>query len=326
MSDAGKAARAARTAPDRQLDDGKDKEKDGEQLDLLDKDDGDDTAPTPEQILAEQKSQIEEMRRQSEDNRRQLEESRRQLAEERKQREDMQTGAFSAQERAITSQIDSQTQLITQAKASMRQAREAGDYEAEEKALDALTDAKAKLMALEGQKGLLEHQKRQSTQQPPQTQQTQTAPQTQQLSQPTQDWIARNPRFNSDPVFRTDAIQAAQAADSLHPRDSAAYFKFVDDVLAVKHPENGGVRKTETRRYASSTAASPSRETNVSLQRGGSVNPSAVAAKMGVTVQDLQDFAKINKMKFDDYVADQARILEEDARGQNSGLYRGNLN
>lgn len=324
MSDQG-AHRSSRAAPSREMTGDLRKEGD-DQLDLLDEQGGEDQELTPEQQADEHKRQITELQRKAD-----AETARATAAEQKLQTatvkvDEAQRGAFSAQEKAIDGQIDANRRIVDQAKTAMRAAREAGDFEAEEAALDQLTDAKAALQTYNNQKQYIEQLK---TQQPKPEQQ----PSPDQYRGPhgysraSEDWITQHPQFDSDPEFKTSVIQAAQAALATPgiTADSYGFFKFLDDVVAKRYgqnrqqdnPRRGGPR-------GSSVAVGQSRDGNSGRQQqNGGANPAQIAQKLGVTVDDLTQFAKIARMPLEKYVAEQALILEEESRGQNTGLYRG---
>jgi hypothetical protein len=320
MSDQG-VQRKARITPERELE----IEDNADQLDLLD---NVEETLSPEDQADEHKRLIEDLRKQNEEATKRVSQAEEAMRAERVQREEAQKGAFFAQERAVENQIESTKRMIEQAKMSLRAAREAGDFDAEEAALDALTDAKANMVTLSQQRQYVEALKKNGPPQPAQQQQQQVYRGPHGFSKASEDWISQHPQFDTDPEFKTTVLQAAQAALTQHAPDSYQFFKFLDDVVVKRYGNNNMNNKSQnqnnTRRgpLASSVAASPSREA-ARRESSNGVNANAVANKLGVSLTDLEQFAKIARMKFDDYVAEQALIIEEERRGIDTGLYRG---
>lgn len=322
--------RRVRAMPDRQLEDGV---RQSDQLDLLDN--TEEEVQTPEQLAEEHKRQIDELTRQAQADRAAKLESDRRAAEMADKAKAAQTDAFSAQEKAIASQLETQERLVQQAKASMRAARDAGDFDAEEKAMDSLTDAKVAISTLNNQKAYLETVKKQAP--PPQSQQSQQSQPQQEVyrgrhgfSKASEEWIDKHPEFDSDPFYKTMVISAAQAAvQDGCVADSPQFFRFIETTVSKAFPAQPPQQQQQQQRPrppASSVGAPQSRtgaNAGASQQQTQQVNAAAVAKALNVTVDDLQQFAKINKMPLDKYLAEQVAILEEERRGQNTGLYRG---
>lgn len=323
MSEAG-VTRKERTTPERQLTQAT-KETD-KQLDLLE---DADEAPTPEEQAEEHKRQIEALTKQNEENSRRASEAERQAQAERTQRVEAQTGALSAQEKAVQGQIDTNTRMIEQARSSLKAARDNGDSDAEFAAIEALSDAKANLVNLNGQKQYLEAVKKQGpAEQVRQTQVQDTFRGKHGYSKASEDWIDQHPEFDSSPRFKSLVIGAAQAALTQHPADSYGFFKYLDDVVAEDKALMTKVNPQQTQQTqqrgprASSIAAGPSRESQ-RQSNGNGPSAATIAQKLGVTVGDLQDYAKIARMPLDKYLAEQALIIQEQSEGKDTGLYRG---
>lgn len=313
MSDAG-TTRKAQPKPDRQL-----SEPDPKQLDLLD-----DDTPTPEEEAAEQKRQFDALKSQAEANAVRAAEAERQRDSERQQRVEAQTGALSAQEKAVQGQIDTNTRMIEQARSSLKAARDNGDADAEFAAIEALSDAKANLVNLNGQKQYLEAVKKQGSQeQVRQTQQQDQYRGKHGYSKASEEWIDQHPEFDSDPEFKIAVLRGAQDALLAYSADSYQFFKHLDKIADERKAPKGNQQQRQAGPRASSIAAGPSRETQRQSNNGGSVSPQTVAQKLGVSVQDLYDFAKVARMKPEDYIAEQAKIIQEESQGMDTGLYRG---
>lgn len=324
MSEAG-TQRRARVAPERQL---TDPQATDEQLDLLPEDDQ--QTLTPEQQADEHRRQVEELKRQQESERIARLEAERRAQSMQTQIEAVQKNAETAQQQALDSQIDSQNRLVEQAKMALRSARESGDFDAEERALDSLTDAKAQLTILKQQKATPAPQPVQQPQYQQSSQQMDAYRGPHGYSKASEDWLTNHPRFDTEPYYKTMVLQAAQAAiQSGHTADSPQFFKFMDDVMEKAFPpaQTQQNQQQPSRRLASSMAAPPSRTAAGGARNGAdsgdvSVQAQTVAKALGVTINDLEQFAKISKMPLDKYVAEQMTIIDEERRGINTGLYR----
>lgn len=329
----GGAERQSRATPDRKLEDD-----DKDPRDLFSASEGDDDAPSPDEIIKENQRLIQAANDRADSERDARVAAEKKAEESGTRARTAETSAFEAAEKAVDGQLEAQKNIVTQAQARYRAARENGDFDAEVEALDALTDAKNAVSSLNGQKTYLTQQKTVYDQRVKQAEEARkNAPATRTpglYSEKTQEWIGKHPEFNTDPFYKSIAIGAAQAAvQDGCVADSPQFFRFIEQTLEramgnnrqQSNPDHGGQQQQQRRTgpNASSMAAPPSRENTSTRQRGGAPSPEAVARQLNCTVQDLRDFARFAKMKFEDYVSDQASIILEQSRGQDTGLFRG---
>lgn len=293
--------------------------------------DGDDAAQTPEEVAAEHKRLVEEANSRAETERQARLRAEEQARDATAKIQSSQVDAFTAQERAIASQVEAQTRLLEQAQANYRSARETGDIDTELKAVRALSGAENALSRLEDQKAFLAKAKAEFEARPTQpVQQDMASRQPQTYSQASQGWIDKHPEFNSNPYYKSVVLGAAQAAiQDGNMADTPAFFRFLDEAVARAFPPEPLANQTPGRQPparrqppASSMAAPPSRSAP-SSSRNGDIDPAVIARQLGVTVQDLRDYSKVARMPFEKYVAEQAQIILEQSRGENAGLYRG---
>lgn len=145
--------------------------------------------------------------------------------------------SIQAQENALENAYSSAEQEAAAWKAKYKEALELGDNEAVAEAqfqlsrsinrLDKIEDAKTNFAAWkEQQKQQAEHAAKVAQQAP-------------QISAPSQAWIARHPRVNTDRYYRNVALAASEEAIERGIRpDTQAYFEHIESVLAERFPEN----------------------------------------------------------------------------------------
>lgn len=168
-----------------------------------------------------------------------------------KQARDAGTGQLINNYRALEATITAEQQRVENARSARRAAREAGDFDAEQKAEDILHDASFNLRVASGNKTAFEQRYgKPGDGVPRQQQQTETR----QGNGPTteaQRWIDTHPRFNSDPEYKADALASHQLAmDNGRAEGSQAYIDFIDQRMARLYGANHGRGDNTTARGA----------------------------------------------------------------------------
>ena len=218
-----------------------------------------DKGPTPEEQVALMKKERDEAIARADQ-----EAAGRREAEERAESAATSAGTavqsqIATHEAAIESKISAAKTSLESIKQQLKQAKAAGDGDAEVDLQDALTNARYELNTAEWEKKNFNTWKEgQKTRQP--------AAETEKKSPYTakeQAWIAAHPEFDKNPKFSRMAKGAASAALEFHKQDSPGYFKYIEDMLeeygllnAQEEPLSGaGDTKT-----TASTAAAPNRD------------------------------------------------------------------
>lgn len=271
--------------------------------------------------LAQRDEELASARRTADQERRAAAEARDQAARIARDRRGDQRAAVEGSLRAAEAQLES-------ARAQYRQARETGDTDAELEAQSSL--AEATYAKKQAEAYLAQNPAGQDQGYVP-TPNNGTGGRT--LSSAAQAWVDRNPRFNSDPQFRTHAMAAHQSAiDDGITTDSPAYFRFIDDSLKRAFPDHGGERGRGDDMSERFNGAPPN--------RGGSGGGSGNTVKtpfgpvqvhrrangtMGVRIpqdrmEDWNEAARICGMSLKDYVAEQIQIKQELDTGGNAGM------
>lgn len=162
---------------------------------------------------------------------------------------------FQSDESAIANALAAASAEADNAEGRYATAMEAQDYKAAAKAQRELSIATADLRQAEQGQRQLANYKEQMVQQV----QAQAAnvraesrqPQQNNLTPRTQEWVERNPRFNTDQTFYSAALAAHQmAVAKKHVPDSDSYFEFVDDFIASQLGDGETPRRQNTRRSA----------------------------------------------------------------------------
>lgn len=273
------------------------------------------------------------------ESRRQLQDRDRQIADERRQRATAERAAQAAQAQATTARAsDRQAVLqsaitgaegeITGAEAAYRAAREAGDVDAELAAQRTLSAASARLQQAQGE---LAWTKQQATNQPQQP--GQPGP-----SEAAQAWLDAHPLYYQDDEYQAMAHVADKRATAAgHKSGSQQYVDYIEKFMADKYGEGHGqiggdpvsTRQTPTRdrggELAPTRRATPGgnnggyktasipeygniqyREESDGTRRIRFTNPAQKA--------ELEDFANVCKMPFNEYVNDLILASEEGHR------------
>lgn len=233
------------------------------------------------------------------------------------------TTVASAQETTLEAQINGYDSKVNEARAARRAARDAGDQDAEEAADVAIQDALADKKLAVRERDWVKQKREAEANEPPRDRQRI------QLTAPAQKWVDDHPRFTTDQEYHAEAI-AADMAWRARGRavDTPEYFAFVESRLAREFPDaatpnNPRPAVTQTRRPASSTAASPARGGDGGASRTTQLTEGDIARALGVEVADLKQAAAWNDMKYDAYLKDQAEIIAAKRDGRPTGLFGG---
>jgi hypothetical protein len=170
-------------------------------------------------------------------------ETRRQQAERERDEARSTAGRAVVDERvaSVDSQLESAKAAKDSAKARLRAAREASNYEEEEAALEALTEAQASIQNLSRDKAYLaSEQKRPERQQP---QRTDDVPDSE------KQWVQSHPLFQTDHAYKAKVIGAVNEALALGmARGSPAYINHVNAEMAKLYGPGHGVAETHGRK------------------------------------------------------------------------------
>lgn len=219
--------------------------------------------PTPEEVAADLRKQLEEA------NANAAAERTRAQAAEAKAAKAASAGATALQgqitqaETAIVNKIAAAKTSLDSIKQQLKQAKSAGDTDAEVELQDAFTNARYELNAAEWeQKNFVNWKANQEA-----ARKT-TAPTTGESGSPytaaEQAWIASHPEFNTSKKFaRLAKIAAQEAKDEGHMQDSKAYFTYIEAALkeegflgdGAKDPTSGAAENSSS----ASTATPPNR-------------------------------------------------------------------
>lgn len=189
---------------------------------------------------------------------------------------------------AVASAIEAENARLERARASYRTAREAGDLDAEQKAIEESGAARARLERLNEQKTAIERA-------PQQQPQRQAAPEP---GPAAKQWLADHPKHATDPVYRAalQVVHDAAVAGGLTV-ESPQYFDFAERELSTRFGPNHGKdapvgdqgnrgNGSSTRRPAASgTAPGPSR--GGSSPQRGTADVNSIAAKLGVPPDEI---------------------------------------
>lgn len=272
-------------------------------------------APSPEDVIADLRKQLEARDEQQ----RRLERQLSTAAQERQAAESHAQDAYGA---SLQAAIDAEKTRLAQAQALIKQAMEAQDYDALLKAQDAFTDAKVQLHQHESEKRRHETQPKQ---QPRQQAQPRTLSELRGTVSPaSQAWIDDLPAEQRD---NPDYLDAAIAAHNRAQRegvmpDTPAYFRYLTEGVAKLSPppqaSMAPAPKPRAQIPASSMAAPSSRVGGASA-RGGS-DLQSIAARLQSTVPELEQAALICNMPVDRYAKMQLEILDDERAGRRTGL------
>lgn len=247
-------------------------------------------------------------------------------------RSSAETHAVSAYEAQLRTAEDAAKAAYTRAMANLKAANEAQDFEALGRAQDEFTDAKLDLREIAIAKRQLDNAKaqpRQQEQRQPTQQQPPGGP-----SAEAKRWLDAHPRFFEDKAFNATAIAGHNMALAKgHEEGSREYVSAVDDFLRQHYPEEkafypGSAQQQQPKQPsakgppASSTAAPSTREGSAP-PRSGTMTAAQVGRELGLTMDDLQMGARVSKIPFNEYIADQARVILARKAGHDVGFSTG---
>ena len=236
-----------------------------------------------------------------------------------------------AQKQALLTEISAVDRQILAARQRRRAAREAGDLDAEDTAIDEATQAVARKQLLERDKVAWDDweaqqaaeaeaaKSRRAAEPAPETRQQPTGAR---LTPKDEEWVGAHPEFKEDRRcerwIRAAADQAisdgvTRGSTAFYRELSAAYDEYQDLNRrrgAEPEPEPEQRRETPTRRSqpsAASMGTPPSRGNGgQNGSRGAQVSAAAVAKRLGVTEDEMRSFARGDYNK---YVQTQAQEL-----------------
>lgn len=162
-----------------------------------------------------------------------------------------------AQEMQISSMIDASTIRLSALRTQIKEAKETGNVDREVELIEEMADAKLQLNAANWNKTQLENWKtqREAARKAPQQEQSGGK-----FSPKEQDWIERNPRFNSDPDYRLVVIGAAnQALERGFKQDSDEFFNHINSAVGRLQPAVRADAREDRDTDPTSIAAPPSR-------------------------------------------------------------------
>lgn len=219
-----------------------------------------DAVPTPEETAADLKKQLAEANARAE-----RESAARKEAENRASVASTTAGTavqsqIATQEVAIEGKIGAAKTNLDAIKQQLKQAKSAGDGDAEVELSDALTNARYELNSAEWEKKNFAAWKEQQTKVQP------TNENKSPYTAKEQAWIDSHPEFGTNKKFaRLAKIAAAEALDEGHPQDTLGYFKYIESTLqeggllgTADEPLSGAGHNTAS----ASTAAAPNRTGN----------------------------------------------------------------
>lgn len=233
---------------------------------IVDEDEVENKGPTPEEQVELMKKERDEANARAD-----REAASRREAEERAESAATSAGTavqsqIATHEAAIESKIGAAKTNLESIKQQLKQAKTAGDSDAEVELQDALTNARYELNSAEWEKKNFATWK--------EGQKTKPAADTEKKSPYTtkeQAWIDAHPDFNKNPKFARMAKGAASAALEYHKQDSPGYFKYIEDMLeeyglmGAKDEKDDALSGAGDNLASSSTAAAPNRDGNGSV-------------------------------------------------------------
>lgn len=217
--------------------------------------------PTPEEVAADLRKQLDAATAEAARERAARETAEANVGAANNKQQTAARNEIVLRETALASRISAAQTKLDSTKQQLKQAKAAGDGDAEVELQDLLNSARYELNAAEWESNNFKTWKTSH-----ETQQQQAAQQQQGASAYTkaeQAWIDRHPEFNSSKKFaRLAKIAAQEAREDGLAQDSKAYFDYIEDAL-----KEGGLIATESDPTsgaaegagAASTAAAPSR-------------------------------------------------------------------
>lgn len=244
-------------------------------------------------------------------------------------------------ETSISNGITGAKTAVEAAQQAWRSAREAGDMDAEQKANDALLDAKVSLKGWEFQDQDFKANKERLTTDAKALGKPQVAKVGKGPTPQAKQWLDDHPLMNTDMNYRRDALAAHAAAIAEgHAEGSDPYIIRINDMLGKMYgadhgkpkSDDGGKQQQRRERAAESEAAGPGRESSSGVSfrtpQGTnlrvSVNGEGKKTLHGDIPAEWQAAARWSKMDPIDYAISQVEIAQE-REGSQSYLEAGVL-
>jgi hypothetical protein len=233
---------------------------------------------------------------------------------------------------ALRAELESAKTARDAASAAYRAARESGDLDGEQAAIELLTAANVNIR--QGEADLARHgaAPRADGGAAPQPQ---AQPPAQKFTPATQAWIDAHPQFLTDPTYRqmcvaADALARARGLDA----DTPEYFRDVERTIAR---ELNGDSPQERRMDRGNSGAPPSRgssngagsrivQTDIGQMRvtEGTGGKLSIAFPNAHERADFEEAARICNMKLADYCHEQVKIDNDRRAGRGTGLITSN--
>lgn len=176
-----------------------------------------------------------------------------------------------AQETAIEGKITTAKTNLDSIKSQLKQAKAAGDGDAEVELQDALTNARYELNTAEWEKKNFTTWKETQAKTTP----ARTEPAASPYTVKEQAWIAGHPEFDKNKKFaRTAKLAAQEAIDEGHKQDTPSYFQYIEDTL-----KENGLLGTAEEPLSGAGANTASASLAAAPNRSGTSNGSAVVNK-----------------------------------------------
>lgn len=243
--------------------------------------------------------------------------------------QESQAGRVEDRAAALRAELDSAKTARDAASAAYRAARESGDMDGEQAAIELLTAANVNIRA--GEADLARHGAAPRADGGAAPRAPQQA--TQQFTPETQAWIDAHPQFMTDPAYRAACAGADQLARARGLAvDTPEYFRYVERTIAR---ELNGERDTqqENRMDRGNSGAPPSRgssngpgsrivQTDIGQMRvtSGANGKLSIAFPNAHERGDFEEAARICNMKLADYCHEQVKIDDDRRQGRATGL------
>lgn len=259
--------------------------------------------------------------------------AQRQADDLRRQLQETQASRVEDRAAALKAELESAKTARDAASAAYRAARESGDLDSEQAAIELLTAANVNIR--QGEADLARHGAAPradggAAPQPP------AQPSGQKFTPATQAWIDAHPQFLTDPAYRAACAGADQLARARGlDVDTPEYFRYVERTIAR---ELNGERDTqqENRMDRGNSGAPPSRgsgngpgsrivQTDIGQMRvtSGANGKLSIAFPDARDRADFEEAARICGMKLADYCLEHVKIDEDRRRGRPTGLISG---
>jgi hypothetical protein len=243
--------------------------------------------------------------------------------------QESQAGRVEDRAAALRAELDAAKTARDAASAAYRAARETGDLDGEQAAIELLTAANVNIRA--GEADLARHgvaPRADGGASPPLAAQ----PSAQKFTPATQAWIDDHPQFLTDPAYRAACAGADQLARARGLQvDTPEYFRYVERTIAREL--NGEREAQENRMDRGNSGAPPSRgssngagsrivQTDIGQMRvtSGANGKLSIAFPNAHERGDFEEAARICNMRLADYCHEQVKIDDDRRQGRATGL------